>query len=34
MDPYDVIILGTGAGGGTLARHTTSLGRRPRGPSC
>ena len=28
MDAYDVIILGTGAGGGTLARHLAPSGKR------
>jgi choline dehydrogenase-like flavoprotein len=28
MDTYDVIILGTGAGGGTLARHLAPSGKR------
>jgi choline dehydrogenase-like flavoprotein len=28
MDTYDVIIVGTGAGGGTLARHLAPSGRR------
>jgi choline dehydrogenase-like flavoprotein len=28
MDTYDVIIVGTGAGGGTLARHLASSGKR------
>ena len=28
MDSYDVIIVGTGAGGGTLARHLAPSGRR------
>ena len=28
MDPYDVIIIGTGAGGGTLARHLAPSGKR------
>jgi choline dehydrogenase-like flavoprotein len=28
MDHYDVIIVGTGAGGGTLARHLAPSGRR------
>ena len=28
MDSYDVIIIGTGAGGGTLARHLASSGKR------
>src|SRR4051794_35752247 len=28
MDSYDVIIVGTGAGGGTLARHLGSTGKR------
>src|SRR4026208_1217364 len=42
MDSYDVIIIGTGAGGGTLARHLAPSGKRilllergdwlPRGP--
>jgi choline dehydrogenase-like flavoprotein len=27
MSDYDVIIIGTGAGGGTLARHLASSGR-------
>ena len=26
--PYDVIIIGTGAGGGTLARHLAPSGKR------
>src|SRR5262249_37541743 len=28
MDAYDVIIIGTGAGGGTLARHLAPSGKR------
>ena len=28
MDSYDVIIIGTGAGGGTLARHLAPSGKR------
>ena len=28
MDSYDVIIVGTGAGGGTLARHLAPSGKR------
>ena len=28
MDTYDVIIIGTGAGGGTLARHLAPSGKR------
>jgi choline dehydrogenase-like flavoprotein len=28
MESYDVIIIGTGAGGGTLARHLASSGKR------
>ena len=28
MDRYDVIIIGTGAGGGTLARHLAPSGKR------
>src|SRR5205814_3280432 len=28
MDDYDVIIVGTGAGGGTLARHLAPSGKR------
>jgi choline dehydrogenase-like flavoprotein len=28
MDSYDVIIIGTGAGGGTLARHLAESGKR------
>ena len=28
MDDYDVIIIGTGAGGGTLARHLAPSGKR------
>jgi choline dehydrogenase-like flavoprotein len=28
VDPYDVIIIGTGAGGGTLARHLAPSGKR------
>jgi choline dehydrogenase-like flavoprotein len=28
MDTYDVIIVGTGAGGGTLARHLAPSGKR------
>ncbi len=28
MDAYDVIIVGTGAGGGTLARHLAPSGTR------
>jgi choline dehydrogenase-like flavoprotein len=28
MDAYDVIIVGTGAGGGTLARHLAPSGKR------
>jgi choline dehydrogenase-like flavoprotein len=28
MDAYDVIIIGTGAGGGTLARHVAPSGKR------
>ena len=28
MDAYDVIIIGTGAGGGTLARHLAASGKR------
>jgi choline dehydrogenase-like flavoprotein len=28
MDDYDVIIVGSGAGGGTLARHLAPSGRR------
>jgi len=28
MDSYDVIIIGTGAGGGTLARHIAPSGKR------
>ncbi|MBV1853720.1 GMC oxidoreductase [Catellatospora tritici] len=28
MDSYDVIIIGTGAGGGTLARHLAASGKR------
>src|SRR5262249_29804958 len=28
MDTYDVIIIGTGAGGGTLARHLAPTGKR------
>src|SRR4026209_2483026 len=28
MDAYDVIIIGTGAGGGTLARHLAPAGKR------
>ena len=28
MDDYDVIIIGSGAGGGTLARHLAPSGRR------
>ncbi|GHJ43867.1 dehydrogenase [Catellatospora sp. TT07R-123] len=28
MDSYDVIIIGTGAGGGTLARHLAGSGKR------
>src|SRR3954468_20527836 len=28
MDVYDVIIVGTGAGGGTLARHLAASGKR------
>ena len=27
MDTYDVIIIGTGAGGGTLARHLAPSGK-------
>ncbi len=27
-DPYDVIIIGSGAGGGTLARHLAPSGKR------
>ena len=27
-DSYDVIIVGTGAGGGTLARHLAPSGKR------
>src|ERR1700747_2955987 len=28
MDAYDVIIVGTGAGGGTLARHLAPSGKK------
>ena len=28
MDSYDVVIVGTGAGGGTLARHLAPSGKR------
>ncbi|HEY6114008.1 MAG TPA: NAD(P)-binding protein, partial [Gaiellaceae bacterium] len=28
MDSYDVVIIGTGAGGGTLARHLAPSGKR------
>src|SRR5262245_63166391 len=28
MDAYDVIIIGTGAGGGTLARHLAPSGKK------
>ena len=28
MNHYDVIIIGTGAGGGTLARHLAPSGKR------
>ena len=28
MDRYDVIIIGTGAGGGTLARHLATSDKR------
>src|SRR6266496_3699499 len=28
VDDYDVIIIGTGAGGGTLARHLAPSGKR------
>ena len=28
MDSYDVIIIGTGAGGGTLARHLAPSGKK------
>nr|NGX47074.1 hypothetical protein [Chlamydiota bacterium] len=28
MEKYDVIIIGTGAGGGTLARHLAGSGKR------
>ena len=28
MESYDVIIIGTGAGGGTLARHLAPSGKR------
>jgi choline dehydrogenase-like flavoprotein len=28
MESYDVIIVGTGAGGGTLARHLAPSGKR------
>ena len=28
MSAYDVVIVGTGAGGGTLARHLAPSGRR------
>lgn len=28
LNPYDLIIIGTGAGGGTLARHLASSGKR------
>src|SRR4029453_13664112 len=28
MDRYNVVIIGTGAGGGTLARHLAASGRR------
>jgi choline dehydrogenase-like flavoprotein len=28
MSDYDVIIVGTGAGGGTLARHLARSGKR------
>jgi len=28
MDAYDVVIVGTGAGGGTLARHLAPSGKR------
>jgi choline dehydrogenase-like flavoprotein len=28
MDDYDVIIIGTGAGGGMLARHVAPSGKR------
>ena len=35
-NPYDVIIIGTGAGGGTLALHLAQAGKRililERGP--
>ena len=27
MDAYDVIIIGTGAGGGTLAHHLAPVGQ-------
>jgi len=28
MSDYDVIVIGTGAGGGTLARHLAPSGKR------
>jgi choline dehydrogenase-like flavoprotein len=28
MDAYDVIIIGTGAGGGTLAHHLAPSGKK------
>ncbi len=28
MDSYDVVIIGSGAGGGTLARHLAPSGKR------
>ena len=28
MDDYDVIIVGSGAGGGTLARHLAPSGKK------